>query len=406
MKPVSIVGMGVSPADVTPRHRKIIEGADLLVGGKRLLDRFGDSPAEKKTITRDLDGVIRLVRERMETDAVVVLASGDPLFFGIGGRLVEALGPENVSVFPNVSSVAAAFARIGEPWQDAAVISLHGRPGESALLAALDRGSTVAVLTDPRQSPAWIARRLIHHRRRDYRLCVLEQLGTEDERVGWYGLAAAADREFASLNLVILKPVDAGDGIAVRTPYLGMPESAFARQGGLITKAEVRAVAISKLRLSPGQTLWDLGAGCGSVGIEASLFLGTGRVVAVEKRADRVVQIEENRRRFGVETLAVVQADLPAGIETLPAPDRVFIGGGGNRLEAILTAVAKRLEPGGIVVVNTVLISSVETVSRILNQLDCITEMIQIQVNRGQAMPWGERLQAQNPVWIISGEKR
>ena len=406
MTPVSIVGIGLSPEDLTPRHRAIIQQADVLVGGQRLLDLFPDSRAQKRSITRDLDGVIQFIREQMTTRSVVVLASGDPLFFGIGGRLVGALGAERVRIWPNISSVAAAFSRIGEPWQDAVVISLHGRPGDADLMAALDRGRNVAVLTDPRQDPAWIARRLIQDRRTDIRLCVLERLGTDGERVGWYELSEAADRAFAHPNLVILKPGGSRAHGAEQPLHLGMPESAFARQGGLITKAEVRAVALSKLRLSPGQTLWDLGAGSGSVGIEASLFLGAGRVIAVEKRADRVAQIEENRLRFGVTILETIQADLPAGIETLPDPDRIFIGGGGRGLDAILAAAARRLDPGGIVVVNTVLITSVETVSRILKERDFVTEMVQVQISRGQAMPWGERLQARNPVWIISGEKR
>ena len=142
MKTVTIIGMGLTPQDLTAEHLKVIEEADILIGGHRLLDYFEHCSAQKKTIDKNIKGVIDFVKNRMASQSIVVLASGDPLFFGIGARLVKALGAENVVIYPNISSVAAAFARIKEPWNNARVISLHGRDNESLLLKTLEKENT------------------------------------------------------------------------------------------------------------------------------------------------------------------------------------------------------------------------------------------------------------------------
>jgi precorrin-6Y C5,15-methyltransferase (decarboxylating) len=215
-------------------------------------------------------------------------------------------------------------------------------------------------------------------------------------------LDQAGATEFSQPNLAVLKysPAETGDPYP---PHLGIPEHRYAHQDGLITKSEVRAVSLSKLQLRPHHVLWDLGAGCGSVAIEASLLVHPGQVVAVEQNPVRVQQIAINQKRFGIRNLAIVQETLPAGLAQLPRPDRIFIGGGGRDLKRIIAAAVACLKPGGRVVVNTVLLPNVAAAMEKLEALGCATEMIQIQVSRSQRMPWAERLQAQNPVWIISG---
>jgi precorrin-6Y C5,15-methyltransferase (decarboxylating) len=151
--------------------------------------------------------------------------------------------------------------------------------------------------------------------------------------------------------------------------------------------------------------LWDLGAGSGSVAIEASMFLKTGKIIAIEQKTDRVENIRANCRQFKIRNLEVFQADLPNGLEQLPKPDRIFIGGGGKELGKIIDAAAYHLKPGGIIVVNTVLIQSLDIALESLKKNGFETDFVQIQISRSQKMPWGERLYAQNPVWIISGER-
>jgi precorrin-6Y C5,15-methyltransferase (decarboxylating) len=402
IRTIDVVGMGLGLDDLTSNHRGIIARADILIGGKRQLASFAAAPAEKKVIGKDLDEVIAYIRRRMARRSIVVLASGDPLFFGIGAKLLEAFGPERVTIHPNVSSIAAAFARIKEPWGGVRIISLHGRENPSELLHALAQEDRIAVLTDPEHGPAWVARLILEQRGGGVRMAVLEALGMPNERQGWYSLEQAAAGKFVEPNLVVLKR-EPRLGVTRRRPVLGAPDDWFDHHRGLITKSEVRAVTLAKLRLEAGQVFWDLGAGSGSVAVESSLFIGKGRIVAVEKDPRRVAQIKANARRFRVPNLSVVQAVLPAGLARLPRPDRIFIGGGGRDLRPIVSEAVRHLKPDGIVVINTVLLQSVHDASAALRRLGLATETVQVQIHRSQEMLWSERLEALNPVWIITG---
>ena len=405
MKAVTIIGLGMGPQDLTAEHLGIIERADILVGGQRLLDHFDRYSAEKKSIDKNLETVIDFIKARMATKSIVVLASGDPLFFGIGARLVKALGAENIVVYPNISSVAAAFARIKEPWNNVRVVSLHGRDNEDLLLKILEMNNVVAVFTDPKRNPAWLARRLLEEDFLNFKLCVLESIGSADEHFAWYDLDQAAAIAFAEPNLAILKRSDECLK-GTRPLHLGLPDNHYAHQQGLITKSEVRAIALAKLRLMKDHVLWDLGAGSGSISIEASLLVSSGKVFALEKNPARVRQIEINKARFGAENLDIRQTVLPEGLEGLPRPDRIFIGGGGRDLAKIIRAATAFLKPDGLVVVNTVLIQNIQTASETLRALSFSTQMIQVQISRSRPMPWGDRLDAGNPVWILSGMRK
>ena len=404
MKPVSIIGMGMGPQDLTAKHLSIIAQADILVGGKRLLENFKDRPAQKKPIGKDIDGIIEFVRAESKLKKIVVLASGDPLFYGIGARMAGALGARRVRIYPNISSVAAAFARIKEPWNDAAIISLHGRKNDDKLFSALESENKIAVFTDPKKNPAWLAARLIEKEFSNFKMCVLEALGSDSERFNWYPLEMAAGMKFAEPNMVVLKrsPLKIKSTLHI---HPGSPDNWYDHPGGLITKSEIRAITLSKLRLAPDHTLWDLGAGSGSISIEASLFIKKGKIFAVEKNPDRIENIKNNSKRFKVRNLKIVHAVLPAGLSGLARPDRIFIGGGGKDLKTIITAAAKCLKPGGRIVINTVLIPNLQAVMAALSRLKFETEVIQVQINRSRQMPWAERFEAQNPVWIIAGSR-
>ncbi len=402
MKPVTIIGMGMTLEDLTARHLEIIDKADILVGGKRLLDLFKESRARQKVIGKDIDGVIRFVKNERKKKRVVVLASGDPMFYGIGRRMVDAIGAKNTLIYPNISSIAAAFARIKEPWDDVCVISLHGRKNESGLFKALEENNKIAVFTDPKNNPAWLASRLLENKFLNYEICVLEALGSDSEKVNWYTLAEAVGMEFTDPNMVVLKRGSIDTKAKTRL-FLGAPDSWYDHHKGLITKSEIRAITLSKLRLATDHILWDLGAGSGSVAVEAGLLIKKGKIFAVEKQAERVAQINTNKKRFGISNLTAIQAELPRGLEKLPRPDRIFIGGGGQQLKSIITAAAQYLNPKGMMVINTVLIPNVEAARATLEKLNFETEVIQVQINRSRQMPWAARLEALNPVWIISG---
>ena len=394
--------MGMTVEDLTARHLKIIDKADILVGGRRLLDLFTESRAHKKIIGKDIDGVVDFIKHEMKKKQIVVLASGDPMYFGIGRRLVNAIGYSKIRVFPNISSVAAAFARIKEPWDDVRVISLHGRKHESQLFKALEENNTIAVFTDPKHNPSWLAERLLENQFLNYKICVLETLGSVSEKISWNTLAEAAGMEFTEPNMVVLKRGSTGMKDKKHL-FLGAPDRWYDHHKGLITKSEIRTITLSKLRLATEHVLWDLGAGSGSVAVEAGLFIKKGKIFAVEKQAERVAQIKTNKKRFGIGNLTVVQAGLPQGLEKLPRPDRIFIGGGGKQVKPIITAAVGYLKPKGIIVINTVLIPNVETARATLEKLEFNTEIIQVQITRSRPMPWAARLEAGNPVWIITG---
>ena len=236
----------------------------------------------------------------------------------------------------------------------------------------------------------------------NYKICVLEALGSVSEKINWYTLAEAARMKFTDPNMVVLKrsPSDTKDKERL---FLGAPDNWYDHQKGLITKSEIRAITLSKLRLATDHILWDLGAGSGSVAAEAALLIKKGKIFAVEKKSERVTQIKNNKKRFAIGNLKAIQAELPQGLEGLPRPDRIFIGGGGKQLKSIITAAAQYLKPKGVMVINTVLIPNVEAARATLEKLDFETEVIQAQINRSRQMPWAARLEAQNPVWIISG---
>ncbi len=403
MKRITIIGMGMARCDLTDRQLSLIRQADILIGADRHLADFPEAGAQKKPIDKDLKGLVDYIKSRMADRSIVVLASGDPLFYGIGTYLSKALGAEQVVIYPNITAVAAAFARIKEAWHDAAVISLHGRGQDARFIEAVRSADKLAVLTDPHFNPAYLAQRCLDAEVTDVRMCVLERLGGADERVEWFEPRQAAGMTFAEPNLVVfirVKPDAAAEPLR-----LGTKEDLYEHEQGLITKAEVRAVTLSKLQLDTGHILWDLGAGSGSVGIEASLLVRNGRILSVEKNRERVSQIERNRRRFTVNNLEVVQGILPGVLDDLPSPDRVFIGGGGKDLVAIIRKAASRLKTAGRIVTNTVLLSNLASAISAMEDMGLRTDTVQVQVNRSRSMPWGERLVAENPVWIITGRK-
>jgi precorrin-6Y C5,15-methyltransferase (decarboxylating) len=403
MNTVDIVGIGLSPEDLTEKHIEIINEAEVLAGGKRHLDYFKSHPAEKIVLTGDIKRAISEMKSRTDKK-IVVLASGDPNFFGIGPLIVKSFGAENVCIHPNITAVSAAFSRMKESWSDVKVISLHGRRSGNDLMKAVRQNEKVAVFTDPEKTPSWIAKLLLKNGLDQLRLCVCENLGGEDESLQWYSPEECVDRTFADLNLVVIH--NAGSETFRKADiYPGMPEFAYIHDQGLITKAEIRILTLAKLRLSPHHIMWDLGAGSGSVSVDASYYVTEGTIIAVERRPDRIEHIRQNQERFGIGNLEIVKATLPEGMSELPSPDRIFVGGGGENMISIIETAGSYLKSGGIIVINTILINRLEKIIRVLKKLNLETEVIHVQVGRGKEMSYGIRMEALNPVWIITGIK-
>jgi precorrin-6Y C5,15-methyltransferase (decarboxylating) len=404
---VHVVGLGMSVADLTPRALEIIREAQVLVGGRRLLGYFPDHPAGKIVLGKEPERALRQIPELAATRRVVVLASGDPNFYGVGPLVVKLMGAGNVVLHPNITAVQAACARLQISWQDARVISLHGR-GLEPLDEALRQSRKLVIYTDPVNSPEAIAKFFLERSLGHLEFWVLEDLGQPTERVSCLSPEQAAGKKFSPLNMVVVRG-DAQGREEAKPPqailHLGLPEEALVHEAGLVTKLEVRAVVLAKLELHPGQVLWDVGAGCGSVGLEASLLLPGGRIYAVERNPDRAAQIRQNREKFGVSNLEVVEGEAPECLGGLAVPQRIFVGGGGGRLAEILNVATARLEPGGKLAIAAALLESLETARRALDKSGWEAEIVHLQVNRSRPLAGGDYLFALNPVWIIAGRK-
>ncbi|MFL6243923.1 MAG: precorrin-6y C5,15-methyltransferase (decarboxylating) subunit CbiE, partial [Acidimicrobiia bacterium] len=337
--PERIAVVGVSGGEpVGKEARAAIESATVVAGAPRHLRTL--APLGARTLP--IDGPLTDVLDALERErgGVCVLASGDPGFFGIVRVLAERFGPERLDVHPAPSAVSLAFARLGMSWDDAAVISAHGRPLADAARRAV-RHPKAAVLVAPDAPPEALGRELRSLGASHRRAAVCSRLGEPDERVDVITLEELAGRSFDSMSVVILFD---GDGVAA-SPTLewGRSEHRFAARDGLVTKAEVRAVALGKLAIPAAGVIWDVGAGSGSVAIEIGALAPDVRVVALERLAQDVRRIEANATEHGA-AIEVVHGEAPGALGLLPDPDRVFVGGGG--LE-VLDAALARLRPGG-----------------------------------------------------------
>ncbi len=408
---VAVIGMGTSRGDLGQTAVEWIDRAEVLVGAKRHLEFFPDYPGEKIPLEVPVAAIIELIGRICETRRTAVLASGDPLFFGIGKRLSQAFGKDRLFFIPNVTSIQVLCARICRPWEDVEAISVHGRPGAARvgdIIDRLNRGGNVAVFTDPSRTPAWLAGMLADSGAPECEFVVAEDLGSPHEKVRFFTLAEAAGENFSDLNLVMIFPArqSTADRHSERAEIFGFKESEFAHEAGLITKMEVRAVVLALLRPGPGQVLWDIGAGTGSVSIEASRIAPFGRAFAIEKNEQRHAMMLQNLEKFGASEVEAVCGGAPEALKNLPDPDRVFIGGSGDTLDEILEEVCARVLPGGAVVQTVVLLETLDRVRKFWSKPGWEVSVTQLQVSR--SVPTGKdlRLDALNPVFIVSSRRR
>jgi precorrin-6Y C5,15-methyltransferase (decarboxylating) len=231
---------------------------------------------------------------------------------------------------------------------------------------------------------------------------VFEDLGMESERTGCFALKDAAKTAFSPLNFVILERTKPPE-----VPLsLGLDDDLYQHRKGLITKKEIRAIGLSALAIAPNHTVWDLGAGCGSMAIEASLLAHKGIVLAVEKNADRVQLIRDNIRRMGAYGVQAIYGEMPECLRSLPDPDRVFIGGGIGKNNRVLEIATRRLKPGGKLALHLVLMGSLARTRDYLKALNWPFTITQIQVSRSRNTAGSQRLEALNPVFIVAAKKR
>ncbi|MFF1544506.1 precorrin-6y C5,15-methyltransferase (decarboxylating) subunit CbiE [Streptomyces sp. NPDC058291] len=404
-RPITVVGTGTG----APAPPDALAGAGLVVGGRRHLDAVRLPASVERIVLGPLAPALDVIEAYVEKGRrVVVLASGDPGFFGIVRALAERFGPRLLDVRPGVSSVATAFARLGLTWDDAVIVSAHGRDPRTAVNVCRAHPKT-AVLTGPGAGPAELGAALARSAP-GRTLVVARALGDPaHERLERVSPAEAAGRDWGSaVNVVLCLDETRATG-AVRTlagPGAGpavwaLAESDFAHRDSMITKFEVRALALARLGPRPGELVWDVGSGSGSVAVECAR-LGAA-VSAVEKAADGVERVRANAGAHGVD-VHVVHGTAPDALAGLDDPDAVFVGGGGRELPGIVEVCARRARR--TVVVAVAALDRVPAVRAALTGagLDC--DGVLLQSSRLAPLPGDvTRLAAANPVFLLWGRR-
>jgi precorrin-6Y C5,15-methyltransferase (decarboxylating) len=405
MTAVHVIGLPMDPADISLSAARLIMAAGVIAGGRRQLGHFPDAPGRRIEIAAPLAASLAQIKAAHEAgEKVVVVCGGDALHFGLGRRLLDALGPDELIFHPAPTAPQTLAARLKLPFENIPCVSLHGRDdrtGYAPLFAALTRHRRVFVYTDRANTPAEIAKALIARGAGAARLLIAEDLGETSEKITGQSPDEAARGTFSELSVMLVDMIEP----PLAMPGLGLPDDFYRHEAGLITKWPVRAAAIAALRLFPDSTLWDLGAGCGAVGIEAAPLLPLGRVVAVERDPDRAAMIAENAARLHAFNVETVLGEMPECLQNLPGPDRIFVGGGLGSGDAVLREAVRRLEPGGRIVVAAVLLSTLESARRALSELGFAVAVDQIQVATGAPLAGDTQLKAHNPVFLIRADK-
>jgi precorrin-6Y C5,15-methyltransferase (decarboxylating) len=353
---VTVVGIGADGWDgLSPAARRAIEGAEVLRGSTRQLGLVPDEvAAERVPWPSPMALAVRELPAAHPGRRVVVLASGDPMSSGIGTTLVRWFGAPAVDVVPHPSSVTLACSRLGWSVEETTVVSVVWKPLE-LLVPQVTPGRRLVVLGADGSTPGAVAARLSEWGYGASRLTALAQLGGPGER-RFTGTAAGWPHGETDALVVTAVEVVADPGTVPLPTVPGLPDESY-RSDGQLTKRDVRAVTLSRLAPLPGQLLWDVGAGAGSIGIEWMRVHPACAAVAVEADAGRAQRIRQNASRLGVPGLRVVQGTAPDALLALPRPDAVFVGGGVT-VPLLLDTVWEALAPGGRLVVNAVTLES------------------------------------------------
>ena len=416
-------------AGLPDSSRHCLQSAGLIVGAGRTLALVQPHLAAS-TALKDMDGKLGQVPGWIEAAAAdglhtVVLATGDPLCHGMASYLVGKLGADAVTVLPAPSTLQLAFARFQRPWQDYRISTCHtadagewqfGTPPENGLyklIRAIAEYPKVAAFTGPDNNPARLARALLAAGYgEEVRLSVAAKLALPEEQLfPDLSLEQAAAMSFPDPNVVLVER-----SVADPRAIFGFDDLDFVQRqprsdqnGGLITKLEARALSLAKLGLKPDSVVWDIGAGSGSVGLEASRLCRHGHVYAIEKNEGDAANARENALRFQATNYTLRHGKAPEGLETWPDPDAVFVGGSGGELAALIELILTRLKPNGRLVMNFVTLENLATATTALaaavEKFGANWDVTQLQASRSQPILDMHRMAAQNPIWIVSAKK-
>ncbi|MCR9118600.1 MAG: precorrin-6y C5,15-methyltransferase (decarboxylating) subunit CbiE [bacterium] len=407
---IYVIGVGDDGmAGLSAAAHDLMNNAERIVGSPTTLEALTSTSAEKVIVGGDLDKIVAQLKAE-PTKRTIVLASGDPLFYGTARFLCDRIGKEHFEVLPHVSSMQLAFARVKESWDEAYLTNL----ATQSLTKVVDKIRTaekVGLFTTEEISPAAVAQSLLDRRIDYFEAYVCENLGSPDERVTFAGLKEIAEQEFSPLNVMILirkpdTPDRPADSLGQR--LFGNPDDAFLQsqpKRGLLTPVEVRSIALAELDLGPASIVWDVGAGSGSVAIEAAQIASAGSVFAIEVDAEDFQLIDQNAQRFGVNNLTPVLGRAPEAWEDLPDPDAVFVGGAGQNVAGICKAAFERLRSRGRLVVNVGSIENLAAVRELLQSLAGDAKVWMVSISRGIDQLERLRFESLPPTFLVGASK-
>lgn len=404
---IYIIGIGEDGfLGLTEYAQSLLRNAEVVLGEPHCLDLVRDIPGQKLAVSGNLEDIVRFITENPDK-RIVVLALGDPLFYGIARYLWHKLGKERFEVVPHVSLMQMAFARVKESWEDAFLANLSAVSFED-IFNQIRTAETVGLFTSEETPPNVVAQRLLEAGVDYFTAYVCENIGAPNERVTYGELKDVASQSYSPLNVLILvrKPDVPDRPLTLWGKRLfGNPDDAFLQakpKRGLLTPAEIRAIALSELDVGPFSTVWDVGAGSGAVAIEAAQIASAGQVFAIEMDPDDVRLIEENSRRFGVRNLTAIVGRAPAAWADLPEPDCVFVGGSGRQVADLCELAFGRLKPRGRLVATMGSLENVVDIHQRLRKLTPVVNVLMVNLARGFYQFDRIRFQALNPTFLVS----
>jgi precorrin-6Y C5,15-methyltransferase (decarboxylating) len=404
---IHIIGVGSDGmAGLTSRAREILLAADVVFGSEQVLQLLPELRAERRSLGSDLQEMIGNLTSQMDHKRIAIVAGGDPLFYGVAQYLCDRLGKDRFEVLPHVSSMQLAFARVKESWEEAYLTNLQTHPLET-VLDKVRTAETVGLFTSEDEGPQEVARQLLVRGLDYFRAYVCENLGAPNERVTQGELSDIQGMEFEPLNVLILKRKPGRPdqpAVPFRLRRFGNPDDVFAQsrpKSGLITQSEVRSIALAQLNIQPGSVVWDIGAGSGSVAIEAARLSEPGMVYAIEQDAADYHLILANAQTLGVRNLKAIHGTAPAVFAGLPGPEAVFVGGTGHEVARLLRAAWVALLSGGNLVVNVATLESLSSTYAVLKELAGSVAVLLINIARGTEQLETLRFEAANPTFLL-----
>lgn len=391
---VSLIGIGMGPGDMTEKSAAIVASADLLVGAKRMLESADcggrDTLAEYRS-----DAIVQYLTGNPRYRDVAILLSGDVGFYSGAKKLLAALDPERfeVDVEPGISSVVYLCAKIGTSWQDVYLTSAHGR--ESNIVGLANTHPKVFTLLSGEDTVHAMCRQLFDYGMNDLTVTIGQDFGYPTERIFTGTPSECLDQAFGDLCVALI----INQNPDTRNP-IGIPDEDFTRGDAPMTKSEVRALSVAKLKLSPDSVVYDVGAGTGSVSIEMALTAYEGRVYAIEREDVAADLIEINKRKFRTANLEVIRGLAPEAMADLPAPTHAFIGGSAGNLKEIVRCLLDKNQDIRIVI-NSVTIETMSEALQVVKELNLVEEeFVNVTIARSKHLGRYHLMTGQNPVYI------